>query len=371
MDLSFTESQIMFRNAARQLVEREYPRDVLVRLDGSSDTHIARVWDRVADTGLLGILIPEKYGGLSSSLTDAAMIFQELGRGPVPGPYFSTAILAALVIMTGANETQRREILPRISTGKEIIGVAITESEYGWDPKFIKTTAIQVNDRYIINGTKLFIHDAQASTSIICIARLEDRRLGLFLVDAKSCGVNIMPMNGFTTSTFSVDLQDVAVPKTALLNSTRDGWQILKHAIMKAIPVLSCYQVGACESIFDMTLSYSNTRFQFGVPIGRFQRVQDHIIDILNLLDAARWITYEALWKLDTNRPAESSIHMAKVVASDAYYQACNASHEVHAGVGVMREYGLTIHTKMSRTLYHYLGDPTYHKNLLTKALRL
>ena len=127
--------------------------------------------------------------------------------------------------------------------------------------------------------------------------------------------------------------------------------------------------MGGAQTVFDLAVGYSRTREQFGQAIGRFQRVQDHIINIVNHLDAARWTTYEALWKLDTGRPADTSVHLAKAVASEAYYQACNASHEVHAGVGVSREYGLTLHTKMSRTLYHYLGDPSYHRRKLAETL--
>ena len=95
------------------------------------------------------------------------------------------------------------------------------------------------------------------------------------------------------------------------------------------------------------------------------------MINLVNQLDAARWTTYEALWKLDSGRPSTDSIHLAKAVGSEAYYQACNYAHEVHAGVGSMTEYGLTLHTAASRTLYHYLGDPRYHRRRLADALGL
>ena len=120
-----------------------------------------------------------------------------------------------------------------------------------------------------------------------------------------------------------------------------------------------------------MSVDYSRTRIQFGTPIGRFQRVQDQIINLVNHLDAARWTTYEALWKLDVGRDAASSISLAKAVASEGYYEACNYAHEVHAGVGSMTEYGLTLHTAASRTLYHFLGDPKQHRRELAAALGL
>ena len=137
--------------------------------------------------------------------------------------------------------------------------------------------------------------------------------------------------------------------------------------------MLAAYQVGGCERVFEMTLEYANSRVQFGLPIGRFQRVQDHVIQIVNLKDAARWTTYEALVEAGRGKAGRprSSVHVCKAVVSEAYYQVCNAAHEVHAGVGIMREYGLTLHTRMSRTLYHYLGDPQHHKARLAAELGL
>jgi alkylation response protein AidB-like acyl-CoA dehydrogenase len=127
--------------------------------------------------------------------------------------------------------------------------------------------------------------------------------------------------------------------------------------------------VGGCQAVFDMSVAHSRVRVQFGVPIGKFQRVQDHIIRLANHLDAARWTTAEALWKLDTGRPAAAAVHLAKAVSSEAYLEACNAAHEVHAGQGSLIEYGLAAHTQMSRTLFPYLGDPRWHKRRMTDAL--
>ena len=140
---------------------------------------------------------------------------------------------------------------------------------------------------------------------------------------------------------------------------------------MAAVPVLCAYKVGGCRAVFDLSVEYSRERMQFQQPIGRFQRVQDHIIQIVNFLDAARWTTYEALWKLDTGKDAAASVHVAKAVASESYMGACDFAHEVHAGIGVMREYGLTLHTKMSRSLYHCLGAPGLHRKRLESALGL
>ena len=135
-----------------------------------------------------------------------------------------------------------------------------------------------------------------------------------------------------------------------------------------------CYaptRSAVAAAVFDMSLNYARERTQFGQVIGRFQRVQDHVIHIVNYLDAARWTTYEALWKVDSGADAAASVHVAKSVASESYMRACDFAHEVHAGIGVVREYGLTLHTKMSRSLYHCLGAPKVHRRKLKTALGL
>jgi alkylation response protein AidB-like acyl-CoA dehydrogenase len=176
-------------------------------------------------------------------------------------------------------------------------------------------------------------------------------------------------LSGFIGWQAEVTFEGVEVAETDLLGRENEGWSVLERAMEKALPVLCAYAVGGCQAVYEMSVNYSQTRVQFGVPIGRFQRVQDHIIRLVNHLDAARWTTYEALWKLDTGRLARASVHLAKAVASESYFEACNDAHEVHAGIGSSLEYGLVPHTQMSRTLFHYLGDPKWHKRRMADAL--
>ena len=377
MDLSLTENQEMLKSSAREFMQREYPKQVLLDLDGRDTSYSQELWDKVTAIGWLGIVIPQEYGGEGSSLTDAGVLFQELGRGPVPGPYFSSSILGALVTLEGGTEAQKQRVLPAIASGKFTLALAITESNYGWGPQWIQMTATRKNGGFILNGAKLFVHDALAASHFICAVRTDDRGdpadgISLLVVDASAPGVSVRNLPGFLACAGEVRFDSVEVPGSALLgDATGTGWQTIERAMEKAIPILCAYKVGGCEAVYEMSVAYSQTRIQFGVPIGRFQRVQDQIINLVNHLDAARWTTHEALWKLDTGRPAAGSVHLAKTVSSESYYQACNYAHEVHAGVGVMKEYGLTLHTKMSRTLYHCLGDPLYHRRRLAETLGL
>lgn len=371
MDLTLTEQQKMLRAVVHELRERDYTREALLALDAGT-RRPGLLWQSLASTGILGSLIPEAYGGAGGSLMDTAVVYEELGQGPVPGPHFSSGVLAALVLLEGGTEQQKQSLLPSISSGERVFALAVTEEDYGWGPEFIRIVARERGSDYAIDGTKLYVHDATEATDLIVACRLENGNVGLMILDARRGGVATRALPGFATGLCEVSLSDASAPRAALVGAGReDGWRILERAFMKALPVLCAYEVGGLSQVFDMSLAYSQTRQQFQQPIGRFQRVQDHVIDIVNQLDAARWTTYEALWKLDTGQEAATSVHTAVAVAKEAYYLGCNSAHDVHAGMGILREYGLTLHTKMSRTLYHYLGGPRYHRKKLAHALDL
>ena len=330
--------------------------------------------------GWLGIIIPTEYGWGRRLVHRRGVLFEELGRGPVPGPHISSAALGALTILEAGTEEQKRSLLPDVAAGRRTIALAITEADYQWDESDVQAVAAGDGEGYRISGTKVYVYDAAAATDLICAVRTENRQhVGLALIPADAPGVSIRRLDGFAWNLAEVRLDGVQIAPSAVLSGRSmpgespfaGGWVGLERAVASAIPLLCAYQVGGSQQVYEMSVEYSRTRIQFGTPIGRFQRVQDHIINLVNELDSARWTTYEALWKLDTERDAADSIHLAKTVSSVAYYNACNHAHEVHAGVGSTTEYGLTLHTTASRTLYQFLGDPRFHRRRLADALGL
>ena len=372
MDLSLTEPQEMLRTSARTFIEREAPRHVIVALQRRESSLVPELWRKACDAGWLGILIPAEHGGSESSLTDAAVLYEELGRGPLPGPFFSSGVLGALTVMEAATAEQRRSLLPRVARGEAVLSVAVGEPNASWGPQGVTLRPQRLGDLYRLDGTKLFVADANAATDLIVAVRTGDAPadLSLLRVDVRAPGVRVRRLPGFLSWQCEVAFENVELPATHLLGGQENrGWVALERALLKALPVLSSYMVGGCQAVFDLSVAHSQERVQFGVPIGKFQRVQDHIIRLVNHLDSARWTTAEALWKLDAGKPATSAVHMAKAVTSEAYLEACNAAHEVHAGQGSLIEYGLAAHTQMSRTLFSYLGDPRWHKRRMADAL--
>jgi alkylation response protein AidB-like acyl-CoA dehydrogenase len=368
MDLSLSPDQELIRNTAKEFVSQEFPKDTILDLDLTESGFNKDLWNSVSEIGWLGILIPEQYGGSENSLTDAAVLFEELGKAPVPGPFFSSGILSANIILKVANDKQKKEILPNIASGEYIVAVAITEPSYGWDKKHINLSL----DNSSLSGTKLFVQDGLSATHLLCVVRSQQNKdiISIVIVDVNSQGVSRKQLPGFLSSSSEITFESVQITDEMILGDINtDQWDNLYSGILNSLPILCSYQVGGSQAVFDLSVEYSRTRKQFGQSIGRFQRVQDHIITVVNQLDAARWTTYEALWKLESNMYANTSVHLASAVSSEAYLKACDGGHEVHAGIGSLREYGLTLHTKMSRTLYHFLGDPRFHKRKIAESL--
>jgi alkylation response protein AidB-like acyl-CoA dehydrogenase len=369
MDLRLTETQNIFKKVAADFVKAEAPSHLLTQWFRNKETFLPDLYSKAAELGWLGMLIPEQYGGGGTTFTDCAVVFEELGRAPIPGPLFSAGVLSGLLVLEGGSEEQKKSILPEICSGKSIVIGAITDGASDWCPESVETRLTQTSEGFLLDGTKRFVYDAEGANSFICAARTDNDQITLVLVDRRSRGVSVASKVGFMASISEVRFNRVQVSNTNVLGETGAAWQIIDRALEKALPILCAYKVGACQEIFDFTAEYTRNRVVFGQPIGRFQRVQDHCVDISIHLDAARYLTYETLWMLDSGLPATASVHEAKAVASEAYYQACNFAHMVFAGPGTDYQHPLMAHSVLAHTLYQYLGTPLHHKRKMMEIL--
>jgi alkylation response protein AidB-like acyl-CoA dehydrogenase len=287
---------------------------------------------------------------------------------------YASAVLGVLAVKALATDEQQRILLPQLATGSMRLSPAITEVDYGWTPEQVRATLHRDGSDYVLEGTKVFVPDAAGATHLLVAARMKDGdgdgNVVFAVVDAASTGIARRRLPGLMDWQSEVVFSHVRLgPEYLLGTNLSDRWQAFSNSLETAIPIMTSYQVGSCQTVFDMSVAYSNSRVQFGRPIGQFQRVQDHIIDLVNHLDAARWTTYEALSKLDKGDSARSSVHLAKAVTAEAHWEACNLAHEVHAGLGSDTQFGLAKHTYVSRSLYAFLGDPHWHRQELARVL--
>ena len=129
------------------------------------------------------MMLPEEYGGAGASCTDCAVVFEELGRGPLPGPYFSSGVLAAEIILAGGSPAQKKTLLPEICNGRAIVIPALSDDPIQWGPRSVQTRLTKTISGFALNGTKRFVYDGDAATSFICAARTETGGVVLALVD--------------------------------------------------------------------------------------------------------------------------------------------------------------------------------------------
>lgn len=369
MDLSLTETQEEFKKVAADFVKAEVPAHQMTQWYKNKQIFQPQLVKKAAEIGWLGMMLPEEYGGAGVSVMDCAVVFEELGRGPVPGPLFSSGILSAQMIYEAGTDAQRKTLLPALCSGESIVIPAITDNAAYWGPEAVETRLSKAPEGYIMNGKKRFVFDAEGATSFLCAARREEGEVVFVLVDRDSPGVSVTPHVGFFVSVAEVRFENVAVSPGKLLGSSGASWTMLEAALDKSLPILSAYQVGATQEVFDITCEYTRTRVVFGQPIGRFQRVQDHCVEISIHLDQARWATYEAIWRLDSGMDARAGVHESKATASAGYYHGTNYAHMVWAGPGTDYSHPMMAHSVLAHTLYQYLGTPGHHKRLMMDAL--
>ena len=252
MDLGLTEAQEILKTTVADFVQREYDKNTLLALENTPTGITPELLRKVAELGWLGVVIPEAYGGEERSLTDAAVLFEELGRGPVPGPFFASGVLGALTMRHGGTEAQKQAILPQVARGECVVCVAVTESDYGWRPDRVHMSASLERGHYVLNGTKLFVHDARAATHLLCAVRTGpssnggSRGISVFIVDASAPRVSVRTLPGWMGQVDEVRFDNVQVPADAVLGGVEGGgWEMLEAAALQAIPILCAYQVGS------------------------------------------------------------------------------------------------------------------------------
>ena len=374
MDLTLNETQTMLQTSAREFMEDQVPKTRVLEIDDSESGFDPALWQQMAELGWPLLTIPEEYGGLGQNWVDLGVISEVMGYYACPSPLLSSAVLSAQAIIAAGSEEQKQAMLPGIAEGQQIFTLAYTEPDYSWQPGAIQTSAAPSDGGYVVNGTKLFIPDANVADRILVAARAPGQNgLTLLAVDRTAPGVSVRVMDGWIgPKACEVNFQNVEVDAADVLGEPGAAWDAIEYAMDRATAVLCAFMAGGSQAVYDMTREYSQTRIAFGVPIGTFQRVQDHVIDALTDADSAKWTAFEALWQLDEGMAdAPIGVSTAKSVASLGFPRACDAAHHVHAGIGADLEYGLTQYTKRARTLQHYLGDHVYHKARMARLMSL
>ncbi len=348
MDFNFTEQQEMIRRTVRDIAQKVVaPRAAEIDRTGEYPWDIK---DILAKQGLLGILIPEEYGGIGADLLTVVLVIEELAK--VSGSV-STIMVGAVdgvySMLLAANEEQKKRYFPGLATGELGGAIAITEPEAGSDVSGMKTRAVLDRDNYVLDGVKHFITMGGGQSELFTVYAVTDPERGVkgfsaFIVEREFAGFRTgkpedkMGMRALPLVDLIMD--NCKVPKTNLMGREGDGFKIVMHALEHTRPGVAAQSLGLAEGALDYAIEYAKTRVQFGQPIGQFQGIQFMLAEMATQVEAARYLTYRAatsLSKGDKEGPRYGS--MAKLFASDAAMKVTTDAVQVLGGYGYMKDY--------------------------------
>lgn len=374
MDLGLTEAQQMLRNSAREFLEKECPHTYVRAMEEDQRGYTPEMWRKLAEQGWLGLIFPEQHGGIGLGFLDLAILLEEMGRALLPGPFFSTVVLAGMPILDAGSEAQKREFLPRIAEGQLVMTLALTEPSARWDAAGIEATASPSGDGYVINGTKLFVPNAHVSDYMVVAARTgratED--VTLFIVPGRASGVSQALLKTIASDRQSeVVFNNVRVPASAVLGEVNGGWATIRKVLQWGAVGKCAEMLGGAQKVLEMTVEYAKQRVQFGRPIGSFQAIQHHCANMATDVEGSRYITYQAAWRLSEGLPAEREVALAKAWVSDAYRRVCALGHQCHGAIGFTREHNMQLYSRRAKAAELAFGDADLHREAVASAIGL
>jgi len=368
MDLDFTEEHEMLREMARGVLAEYSPLEVVRELEGDSKGYPDALWKQLIELGLVGILIPEAYGGQGQSLLEAAIIYEEFGRSLAPIPHFHSAVLSAGALVAGGSEALKQEWLPGIASGERILTPAWLEPKNGFGAKGVQMRATAEGDGFVLEGSKLHVNFAQAADRLVVLARTGDAEeaVDLFLVDPKADGVTLSQRENLgSETTFRVDFVGVRVAEGDRIGSAGSGWANWNGVMHDAIVLAAAQAAGGAKAALEMTVDFANTREQFGKPLGAFQSISHYLADAATQIEGGSTLVYEAAWSKSVGKDTALLAPMAKMFMCHAYRDVTAMCQQVWGGVGFTIEYDIQLYFRRAKQLQISWWDDRYLGELI------
>jgi alkylation response protein AidB-like acyl-CoA dehydrogenase len=365
MDLEFSQEQEQLRESVARFLAARAPltwvRERYADDRGTTDD----VWRGLADLGVTGLLVPASCGGAGMGMVDATVVLESLGRWVHPGPYSSSAIGAASLIVLTGDEHDHAAFLPGVADGSTVATVASLEPERRAEWHHPTTNARAARDGWRLDGTKSHVADLVGADLVIVGATDEASALGAFAVATDAPGVGIEPKATVDGSRKRATLRLDATPAHRLGDG--DATAAVSETIDRVGTAAVVEGVGTAARALELSVEYAKTREQFGAPIGSFQAVQHLCADMLRAVELSRASAYYACWACDaaSARERHRAVTMALAFATDELFRVGATAIQVHGGVGYTWEHDIHLFYKRLLTLQQYGGPPHTHLEAL------
>jgi len=349
MDFEWNFEQKTFKESMRKFAEKEVSPGIIER-DKKGEFNWG-AWKKAGEFGILGLPIPEKYGGGEADVITMMAGLEGFGLGCRDAGFYlalsAHMVIGEIPIWKFGTEKQKLKYLPKMCSGDWIGAYGLSEPDAGSDAVSLRTSAVKKGDHYILNGTKMFITNGPIADVIVVFATVDRSKgpkgLTAFIVEKGfpgfSVGRELVKMGQRTSPTGELVFEDCLVPVENCLGGEGQGLPILFESLEWERTCLLTGSIGTCEYELARCIKYANERVQFGKPIGQFQLIQERLANMKWRLEASRLLVYRAGWMKQKGIPARMEAAIAKLAISETRVANALDAVQIHGGYGYMREF--------------------------------
>ena len=380
MALVLNEEQGMLRDSVRTFLADNAPVSQLRQLRDTQDaTGFSRpLWQRFAEMGFTGILVPEAHGGLGLGHVEAGVVMEEIGRHLCASPFLASGIVAVTAIRAGGTEAQQAGLLPLLASGERIATLAVDEHSKH-RPQHIALQASKSGDGWVLDGSKTFVLDGHVADLLIVAARTsgaadDAQGITLFLVPRTTPGVEVERVAMVDSHNAArIVLRKVAVSGSDVLGTVDHGGEALGAALDAGRAAAAAELLGLSDEVFARTIAYLKERKQFDRLIGEFQGLQHRAAALYVDIELARAAIMRAVERLDaksaTATETSVSASVAKARAGRSATLAVQEGVQMHGGMGMTDAFDMGLFMKRARVLQELYGDANFHADRLARQL--
>ncbi|NPV90815.1 MAG: acyl-CoA dehydrogenase [Firmicutes bacterium] len=345
MDFTFTPEQEALQRNVREFARRE-----LAPMDEYLEDTMEFPWEaigKMADLGITGVLIPPEYGGSQLDAVSYALVAYEMGYAGGPGYLLAGITLGSLPIVMSGSEPQKQKYLPPVAQGIGLCSFGLTEPDAGSDNLAMRSTAVEVEGGYVLNGQKRFISLAGEASTYIVFAKT-DKKVGAkgvtaFIVEKGAPGFSFGPQENKMGLKWvplcDLILEDVFVPRENVLGEVGGGFKVAMSVLDYGRITVAAGNLGIAQHAFDLAARYSLERVQFGKPIASFQATQFKLAELATQLEAGRLLAFQAAWRKERGIPVTLAASYAKLFVTDLAIKVTYEAQQIHGGYGYIKEY--------------------------------
>jgi alkylation response protein AidB-like acyl-CoA dehydrogenase len=372
LDLQFSPEQEMLRETVRGVCATTSPLSVVRELEDDPIGYSPDLWKQLAHLDLIGLHLPEEFGGSGMSTIESVVLYEEFGRSLAPSPHFVSSVLSGGVLARAGSQAQKEEWLPRLVTGEAIFTTAWLEPENGFGGKGVQLRAVADGDQFVLTGTKRHVAFAKAATRLVVLARTGEAAgdVDLFIVDPTASGVTLTQQMSISSDTqYRVDLDGVRVTSADRIGPEGSGWSTWDAVMHEAIILAGAQAVGGAQYAMDITVQYAKDRQQFDKPLGAFQALAHYLADATTAVDGAEVLVHEAAWARSEGRSVAKLAPMAKLFACNTFRDVTATAQQIFGGIGFTVEFDIQLYFRRAKQLQISWWDTRYLEELVAAAV--